>query len=154
MAKVRPLPDNALPDFEGKPIRQCSIKITKAGDGLSDALEVAPVALHVGQDVFYVLHGVVDRVGFPKFDTLGDELVREHTVATVEIIPVSREDVDELLRSGVERVKQLQEQQYGITQMVGPDGQAQVDANGDGDGPAADAGDGEEKGGRGRKRAS
>lgn len=37
-----------LPAFEGEQVRASAVKVTKAGDGLDEALEIEPQAFHMG----------------------------------------------------------------------------------------------------------
>lgn len=47
--------DHMLNSFEGADVLQAQIKITRAGDGLSEALQVEPIEHHVGDIVHVVL---------------------------------------------------------------------------------------------------
>jgi hypothetical protein len=103
-----------LPAFEGTDVYAASMKITKAGDGLSDALEVAPVALHVGDEVYFVLKGVVEQVNhrpLPK----ADGLQRVHTIATTDITQVDETAVGSMLTEATERVRREKERAEGIS---------------------------------------
>lgn len=103
----------ALPEFEGSDVFAASMKITKAGDGLSDALEVAPVALHVGDEVFFVLKGVVDQVNHrPLKKTEG--LQRVHTISTVDITQVDESAVSKMLQEAGERVRREKDRAAGV----------------------------------------
>lgn len=46
----------AIPSFDGKEIARTTIKVTKAGDGLSEALKVDPQAFHLGD----IVHAVIE----------------------------------------------------------------------------------------------
>lgn len=46
--------DTELPDFDDNPVVAATIKLTNAGDGLSQAMEIDPRAIHVG-DTGYML---------------------------------------------------------------------------------------------------
>lgn len=102
--------DSKLAPFEGRPVVRSSVRITKAGDGLSDALKFAPVALHHDDEVFFVLKGVVSQVNHKPEDRDSDELVRVQTVEAVEIAMVDEADVTELLASAAERVRRSKEE--------------------------------------------
>lgn len=66
---------------EGADVVQATIRITRAGDGLSSALAVEPVEYHIGDLVNVVLRCRVGAVQFrPVKDT--DVLVRVHTFVT------------------------------------------------------------------------
>ncbi len=46
---------NALTSFDGRDVIKTTIAITKAGDGLSDALKVDPQEFSLGDEVVVVL---------------------------------------------------------------------------------------------------
>lgn len=137
-----------LGKFERRPVRKSSIKITKAGDGLSEALKFDPVALHVDDEVYFVLKGVVSKVQFGKIEKDDDDLARVHTVDTIEITAVSASDVKSLLDAAAQRLheKRLAESLAdGTGSMLQGDGEggattrpelsAVPDADGDGGDP-------------------
>jgi hypothetical protein len=80
---------DVLPAFEGHDVRQAQVKITNAGDGLSEALKIAPHALDIGDEVFYVLRGVCRQINHKQADD-DDPVVRVHTVKAEEITEVDR----------------------------------------------------------------
>lgn len=86
------MPDS-LNAFEGKQTVGCAVVIKKAGDGLSDALKVDPVELHVNERVFYVLEGEVDQVAFRRLNPASNEVTRVHGIATIRITQVDGADV-------------------------------------------------------------
>lgn len=53
---------NRLPEFEGRQVIRTSIKMTNAGDGLSEALSIDPQVLKVGQEVTVTIRAVVTEV--------------------------------------------------------------------------------------------
>lgn len=56
--------------FEGRDVIGTKIKITGAGDGLSQALAIEPQELTIGETVYVVTECVVDKVTFePVKDT-------------------------------------------------------------------------------------
>lgn len=83
----------ALEPFEEKPVIRCEVQITKAGDGLSDALKVDPVAMHVNDRVFFVLEAEVGKVQFVRVSPAGNDLRRVHTLVTQRITQVDGADV-------------------------------------------------------------
>lgn len=117
-----------LESYEGHPVEACSVAITKAGDGLSSELEVAPVLLPYGSEVFYVLHGQVDKVAYdelPKSMRKGslvladeDAMVRMHTIKTLAITQVSKADVVAFLEEAARRVKRAEEDRSGILRLA------------------------------------
>lgn len=95
-----------LGKFERRPVRKSSIKITRAGDGLSEALKFEPVALHVDDEVYFVLRGKVSKVQFGKVSADDDDLARVHTIDTIEITSVEKGDVEEFLKAADARLAQ------------------------------------------------
>lgn len=70
----------SLTAYEGADVVQSTIRITRAGDGLSDGLQIDPVEYHLGDTVYVVLECNVTRVAHePVKDT--DVLKRVHTLA-------------------------------------------------------------------------
>lgn len=67
--------------FEGREVVDTTVAITKAGDGLSAALEVEPTELHHKQIVQVILECEVGAVTF-KSATEGEGLVRVHKLVT------------------------------------------------------------------------
>lgn len=70
-----------LAKFEGRDVVDTTVAITKAGDGLSAALEVEPVELRHKQIVQVILECEVGAVTF-KQATEGEGLVRVHKLVT------------------------------------------------------------------------
>lgn len=69
----------ALQPFEGHDVIQASMRITRAGDGLSTALGIAPTEYHPGDKLYVLLECEVGRVSYdPIKDT--DCLQRVHTL--------------------------------------------------------------------------
>lgn len=98
-----------LPPFEDTPVQLSSIRIMKAGDGLSKALEFEPVALHLGDEVHFVLRGVVAQVNHKPKEAGDSELVRLHTIDTAAITMVDRSQVAAMLDEAAERVRVQEE---------------------------------------------
>lgn len=102
-----------LPNFEGRAVVRSAVKITRAGDGLSEALKLEPSALHHGDEVFFVLRGSVTQVNHRPTSREEDDLVRVHTVEAQEIAMVGQAQVDELLAAERDRVKRLKDEEAG-----------------------------------------
>lgn len=118
-----------LPDFEGSAVRRSTVKITKAGDGLSEALKIAPMAYHHGDEVFFVLRGLVTQVNHVPVSPADSDLVRVHTLVTQEITEVAADDVEVFLANANERLRLAREEEAGI-QRIGF-GDAEVDGDPD-----------------------
>lgn len=85
----------ALPRFEGKPVIASRMAIVGAGDGLSAALDLEPVALKIGQRVRVVLEGEVRDVDHtPIKKGENSVLARKHVVSTEGIMLVTDESDD------------------------------------------------------------
>lgn len=87
---------NQLPLFEENAVANSTVKITKAGDGLSAALKVAPEALFLGSDQYFVLHGRVTQVAHKDVDGV---VTRIHVIETQGITAIdpelARKSIDE-----------------------------------------------------------
>lgn len=107
-----------LPDFEGNPVVRSAVKLTRAGDGLSEALKVEPVVLRRRDPVFFVIRGEVDQVTFKPLDKdAGYDQVRVHTVVTQEIVLVEEAEVADLLDRESARIRRLRDDQAGVDQL-------------------------------------
>jgi hypothetical protein len=108
--------------YEGFDVVQASIKVTNAGDGLSQAINVDPVEYHVGDVVHVVLETVVSRI---SYETIKDTevLKRVHTLRAG-----SGTIVDESYARGV-----LAAQEIAIERAKGV---VRLDLDGNGDGAA------------------
>lgn len=95
----------ALEPFEKKPVIRCEVKITKAGDGLSDALQVDPVEMHVNDRVFFVLEAEVASIQFVRMSPAGNDLRRVHVLATQRITQVDGADVSAYLDDAEQHVR-------------------------------------------------
>lgn len=100
-----------LPLFERQHVDEARVRITRAGDGLSEALRVAPKALQLGDEVFYVLRGVVGQVNHKRIIRASDEeerLVRLHTVEATAITEVEPDLAEKLLNEAAEELARRQ----------------------------------------------
>lgn len=100
-------PVEALAPFEGMDVLQSSIKVTNAGDGLSDAMAVDPAQYHLGDTVCVVLECQVARVDYQQITGV-EALRRVHTLragtATV-VAPELVGDVLEAQRVAIEKAR-------------------------------------------------
>lgn len=69
-----------LHQFDGRDVLATTIAITNAGDGLSNAMKVAPTEFHHGQKVYVVLETEVAKVSFQPLAEGTQELQRIHTL--------------------------------------------------------------------------
>lgn len=93
-----------LPTFENHPVQQAQVRITNAGDGLSEALKIEPKALDLGAETFYVLSGVVTQINHRQKD---DEspTIRVHTIRAEQITEVDPELAGKLLQTAAEELE-------------------------------------------------
>lgn len=106
-----------LGEFEGRTIAAASIRVTNAGDGLSEALALEPQELHHGEEVWLVMHGRVSNVAFPGMKKYPDLLTRMHTVSAIECIMVAPDQVEGMLEKERDRLELLKEEQQGVTRL-------------------------------------
>ena len=125
----------AIPAFEGTPVTKSAVKITKAGDGLSEALVVEPKALHMGDEVSYVVRGMVSQI---THKTVQGKITRVHTVETTAIAELPENIADGLIEQAAERLSRLRDEKSGQTRLedgpthqVRPDGTVATPADSD-----------------------
>lgn len=68
-----------LEPYESHDVVESTIRVTNAGDGLSAALEVDPVAFELGERVYVVLDCTVAKITFEALKDEPDERRRVHT---------------------------------------------------------------------------
>lgn len=106
----------ALSPFDGRDVLRSTIAITKAGDGLSEAMKIAPQEFHHGERVFVVLETTVGKVRFdPIKDT--EALSRVHVLEAGLSTIVSEALVREVLDSQAETIRLAQEAAAGIKRL-------------------------------------
>lgn len=106
-----------LTPFEGHDVARATMKITKAGDGLSDAMRLDPMELHHGEEVYAVIKGRVSKVNFPPIPGAEGLLSREHVVNAEEIAIVAPDEVEELLTRERDRIERLKEEAAGVERL-------------------------------------
>jgi hypothetical protein len=97
-----------LTEFEDHFVVASGIRIQRAGDGLSEAMDVAPVELHHGDTVHVVLRCRVARVAYEPVKNSDDELIRVHTLKAVSGTIVDEQVVHDVLeehRQAVEKAR-------------------------------------------------
>lgn len=114
--------EQRLPSFENNPVAKATVRITKAGDGLSESMKLDPQPLHYGEEVFFVLRGRVRQINHRPLSTDdGDFMVRQHTVEAEEIVLVAPDQVEEFFVSERTRLKRLQDQAEARAPLPGID---------------------------------
>lgn len=105
-----------LGEFEGHPILRSQVKITRAGDSLSPALKIEPVALHHDERTWIVLEGRIVDVQHPGVpDTNG--VARTHVFRTEAATLVDGALVAEVMAAQAEKIRVAKEEAAGITRL-------------------------------------
>lgn len=71
---------SALKKFEGIDVIEATVRVTNAGDGLSEALGIEPVEYHQGDTVYVLLETTVARVSYEAVKKDSEFLKRVHTL--------------------------------------------------------------------------
>jgi uncharacterized small protein (DUF1192 family) len=101
-------PEGPLGSFEGKVIEGVKIIVTRAGDGLSDAMPVAPHILHQDDEGYLVIKFKTTKIRFDPVKPGKDEYPYELGVDRVQILEATAATfVDDDLVAGV--VAEMQE---------------------------------------------
>lgn len=110
-----------LGEFDGKPIVSTNVAITRAGDGLSEAMKTEPRVLHLGEKVYIVIEAEVMKV---RFSPLRDDeglLSRTHILAAGTAAFIDVDVVREVLDTQRERLLLAKEAAAGIQRLPLPE---------------------------------
>jgi citrate lyase alpha subunit len=107
----------ALTPFDDHDVTETTIRITRAGDGLSEGLDVEPVELHHGQRVHIVLRGEVVKIASEPTKE-GDELRRVHTIRAVFGTLVD----ESVVRKVLDAQRKAIDKARGLARLPGVDG--------------------------------
>lgn len=134
-----------LAEFEGDKVVGTTVAIRGAGDGLSKALKIEPVALHRGKRVCVILETLVGPIGFVPVPGVDGVVTRKHDLLTEVATIVDYDLVADLLTAQraklvaeEERVKLEKEAAKGVQRLPG------TTADGSAGDPDPDAGAGDE----------
>jgi len=111
---------HALGEYMDRDVSATSVKITKAGDGLSKQLKVDPIVLVPGERYTVLLEGVAGSHThklIEKADTW--ELVQELVAQTVTF--VDGDDFQRIIRVAADRVAAAAEARKGVQRLDGTD---------------------------------
>lgn len=125
--KVQIIPNlaavEALSDFDDRPVTRTSIKVTNAGDGLSEALEVEPTEFHLDQEVYVVLRTTVSRVEHRALDDDSDgPLERAHVLKAGAATIVDKDLVASQIAVQIDRIRKAREAAQGVMPIPAADG--------------------------------
>lgn len=122
-----PRMEQVMEPFDGQPVIRTAVKITRAGDGLSEALGADGVPLHLGQEVNVLLGCVVVGADVRPVDkeTLDGPLVVKYVLQAGDRATITDdEDAERQLAEQHRRVLAAR----GIEPMVEPDGSLNPEA--------------------------
>lgn len=122
MAKAKPTP-NTLGEFEGRDVLQLVARVTKAGDGLSKAIALAPTPHRTGDDVTVVMRCKVGPVAhdlIPDTDAL--KRIETYIAGTVTVVAD-----DGAIAAQLDEQERLLEEAQGIKRLEFGDGDGEAD---------------------------
>lgn len=102
----------ALLTYKGEDVGQVAVRIKKAGDGLGDGLQVAPVEYDVDDEVYYVLKAKVAHIDHGR-DRKTKQLVRTYIMDTTDITATDESTVGEILLSAALRLEKARADAVG-----------------------------------------
>lgn len=119
MSNAAPAPES-LGEYMGKDVTAVSVKIAKAGDGLSKQLEIDPRILVPGERYIVLLEGVAGDHTHKLIDKADTwELVQTLNAETVTF--VDDKTSDSKIRRARDRVAKFAEEKKGTTRLPGTD---------------------------------
>ena len=98
---------DGLSKFEGRDVLQSTIKVTNAGDGLSEALAIKPCEMHLGTKAYLLIEAEVSKVNYEELKDTGT-LRRVHTLRAGTATLVDAEfalGILETQREAIERAR-------------------------------------------------
>lgn len=100
-----------LNSFEGSEVVGTRIVVAKAGDGLSQALDMAPEELHTGDEVFLLLKGEITDVTFKPSKDAPECRIRVHRFLTESGMLVDGDVGERIMEAQEASLAQWREQQ-------------------------------------------
>lgn len=108
---------NEVAPFEGLDVVAAKVRVTRAGDGLSEAMTLDPQDLHHGEEVYLIIKGKVGRVSYDPVPKADGVLQRVHTVVASECVMVAPDEVEALLDRERDRLARLKEDRAGVARL-------------------------------------
>lgn len=109
-----------LGEYDGRRITKVRCKITNAGDGLSQAMNLDPQIIHWGDRVYVLLEcepGPVTHKPIPKTD---DECEKIHSLIAGVATTMRREVVGKAIELQTAKIIEAREKEKGIQQITEP----------------------------------
>lgn len=106
----------ALKQHDGRDIRQHQIKVRNTGDGLSQAVTVDPVDLHIGDTVYALIECKKSKDGFEEING-GDDLKMVHVLRGGSATLITRDIARPLVEAQTERIIKARDEATGNQQL-------------------------------------
>lgn len=100
-----------LPTFEDEQVQSVQVRITNAGDGLSEALKISPKVFHLGDEFSCVLRGTVSQINHKQGDD--EVIVRVHTVKASAITEVDADMAKRILTAAADNLARAKAERDG-----------------------------------------
>ena len=127
----------AIKTVDGRPVVAQTMSLRRTGDGLSSALEIDPLDVHIGDDIVLVVRGRVAGKNLVEADPKDpdDDDLNEVVVVYGGTITVAEDAgaLQEMLDVQAEKNKVAAERKKGVQRIPGTDPTADAMAEKDGD---------------------
>lgn len=110
----------AITKHDGREVRQHQIKVTNTGDGLSQAVAVDPVDLHIGDKVYALIECEKRADGFAPINN-GNDLKMVHTLRGGAATLIDASLAKPLVEQQTERIIKARDEAAGFSQLGDPD---------------------------------
>lgn len=94
-----------LAKYEGREVIATAMRVVKAGDGLSAALDLDPAELRIGERGYVILEWEVTKIDHKQVTPASKALVRTHTLTAQRAMIVDGEAVARTLDEHEEGIK-------------------------------------------------
>lgn len=114
---------STIKKYDGKDVTRQAMSLRKTGDGLSQALAIDPLSVHIGDEITLVVRGEVASVQY-KQDQKGTSDLTEVIIVNGGTITVADdiEVIDALLAAQAEKNTLAKEKAEGIQRIPGTPG--------------------------------
>lgn len=105
-----------LKKFEGHDVIGAAIKVTRAGDGLSEALSLAPESFKPGDRIALIIEGEIVDITYKGVKD-SDALKRVHVLKTERAVRINADVAGEYFTEEADRLRALREEADGVVQL-------------------------------------
>lgn len=113
-----------LTPFENHEVVGTSIKVTNAGDGLSQALKVEPIEYDRGETVYVLLETTAEKITFVASKDDNEKLIREHVLKASRGTVVDPGKARPIMKATQKKIDEAE----GLAQLPGLDEQDEAAA--------------------------